>query len=207
MYPDMSKLTQIENALIGLDPAAFHRLCDSYLYKLGYTNINRIGLVAGAEKAAIGTPDTFMPRPDGTYDFAEDSTQQDGLVAKFKSDLAKCFDETKTGIPVERIHEILLCHNSNLDTKEHSALVDEGRRHNTLVSVIGLTTIAHDLYQKYPGLAKEFLGIEVDTGQVLSVADFVAQYGKNRFATPLDTAFRFREVELESVKQDRKSVV
>jgi hypothetical protein len=197
----MSKLTQIEQALIAMDPAAFHRLCDSYLYKLGFININRIGLVAGAEKDITGTPDTFFPRPDGTYVFAEYSTQQKGLVGKFKGDLANCFNEAKTGIPVGQIDEIVLCHNSKLDPEDDFALGEECRSKKTRLSIFGLTRIAHDLYQRYPGLAKEFLRIEIDTGQVLSIDDFVAEYGKNRFATPLDTAFQSREDELELITQ------
>jgi hypothetical protein len=49
----MSKLIQIERALKAIDPAGFHRLCDSYLYALGHRNINSLGLVAGAEKEKI----------------------------------------------------------------------------------------------------------------------------------------------------------
>lgn len=197
----MSKLTQIENALIALDPASFHRLCDSYLYGLGYRHINRIGVVAGAEKVVTGTPDTFVSRPDGTYDFAEYSTQQEGLAGKLKSDLAKCFDEVKTGVPIERIHEIIVCHNSKLTVKEDFELVEECRRHRTRLSIFGLSKMAQDFYQKYPMLAKDFLGIEVDTGQILTTDEFVKAYNRTSFATPLDTVFRFREDELQRVRQ------
>src|ERR1043165_4947564 len=110
----MSKLTQIENALRAIDPAGFQRLCDSYLHRFGYEQINPLGLVIGADKVAQGTPDTLITRPDGTYDFAEYSTQQERLGAKFAGDIAKCFDEEKTGIPAGRIHAIILCHNSQL---------------------------------------------------------------------------------------------
>jgi hypothetical protein len=101
----MSKLTQIERALLEIDPAGFQRLCDSYLVSRGYDRLNPIGLVIGADKVAKGTPDTLITRPDGKYIFAEYSTQQGGLAGKFMRDLAKCFDEGKTGIPVGRIHE------------------------------------------------------------------------------------------------------
>src|ERR1051325_6214241 len=102
----MSKLTQIEKAMLEIDPAGFQRLCDSYLVCRGYDRINPIGLVIGTDKVAKGTPDTLIMQPDGKYVFAEYSTQQEGLAGKFMRDLAKCFDEGKTGIPVERIHEV-----------------------------------------------------------------------------------------------------
>lgn len=195
----MSKLTQIENALRAVDPAGFQRLCDAYLYLLGYEHINPLGLVIGAEKVAQGTPDTFITRPDGTYDFAEYTTQQQGLAEKFAGDIAKCFDQEKTGIPADRIHAIILCHNSRLTPEEENRLAEECRRHGALLFTYGLGKIAHDLYQKYRGLARDFLGVEVDTGQVVSTEEFVAAYNKSAFAAPLDTSFRFREEELTAL--------
>jgi hypothetical protein len=72
----MSKLTQIESALKAMGTARFHELCDSYLYALGYRNINSLGRVSGAEKDKKGTPDTFIPQADGTYVFAQYTTTQ-----------------------------------------------------------------------------------------------------------------------------------
>jgi hypothetical protein len=189
----MSKLVQIENALKALNPAGFQRLCDSYLHRRGYDRINPIGLLIGADKVTQGTPDTLLPQPDGTYVFAEHTTQQEDLAEKFGSDLVKCFDENKTGIPVDRIREIVLCHNSRLSPKEEHGLTERCRSRGVILSTYGLGAISHDLYQKYPGLARDFLGVEVDTGQIVSAEDFVAAYNKSAFATPLDTAFRFRE--------------
>jgi hypothetical protein len=197
----MSKLTQIEKAVHSMDGAAFQRLCDSYLYKRGYQHINTVGLVIGADKVAKGTPDTLTARTDGNYDFAEYSTQQDGLATKFAGDLASCFDETKTGIPVKRIHEIVLCHNARMTPQEQHDLTEQCRRQGVILSINGAARIAHDLYQKYPGLAKDFLGVEVDTRQILTTADFLAAYNKRSFATPLDTVFKFRDEELKKVRE------
>jgi hypothetical protein len=197
----MSKLTQIEKALNAMDAAGFQRLCDSYLYKRGYEHINTLGLVIGADKVAKGTPDTLTTRPDGNYDFAEYSTQQDGLAAKFAGDIANCFDEKKSGIPVTRIHEIVLCHNARMTPEDEYNLSEQCRGQGVLLSIYGPSTIAHELYQKYPGLAKEFLGVEVDTRQILTAADFIAAYNKRSFATPLDTVFKFRDEELKKVRE------
>jgi len=185
--------------LLEIDPAGFQRLCDSYLVSRGYDRINPIGLVIGTDKVAKGTPDTLITRPDGKYVFAEYSTQQDGLAEKFMRDLAKCFDEGKTGIPVERIHEIVLCHNSRLTAAEEHELGEECRRHGVILSTYGLGAMAHDLYQKYRGLARDFLHVEVDTGQIIQADEFVTAYNKSNFATSLDTTFRFREDEVNQV--------
>lgn len=195
----MSKLTQIEKALLEIDPAGFQRLCDSYLVYRGYDRINPIGLVIGADKVAKGTPDTLITRPDGKYVFAEYTTQQVGLAKKFMGDLAKCFDEAKTGIPIDRIHEIVLCHTSRLTTDEEYKLGEECRRHGVILSTYGLGAMAHDFYQKYRGLARDFLHVEVDTGQIIQAEEFVTAYNKSNFATSLDTTFRFREEEVNQV--------
>lgn len=195
----MSKLTQIERALLEIDPAGFQRLCDSYLVSRGYDRINPIGLVIGADKVATGTPDTLITRPDGKYIFAEYSTQQDGLAGKFMRDLAKCFDEGKTGIPVYRIHEVALCHNSRLTAAEEHELGEECCRRGVILSTYGLGTMAHDLYQKYRGLAWDFLHVEVDTGQIIRPDEFVTAYDKSNFATSLATTFRYRGDEVGQV--------
>ncbi len=132
-------------------------------------------------------------------DFAEYSTQQDGLASKFAGDIAKCFDECKTGIPVECIHEIVLCHNARLTAEDEYNLTEQCRSRGVLLTVYGPGTIACDLYQKYPGLAREFLGVQVDTGQILTTDDFILASNKRSFTTRLDTVFKFRGEELEQV--------
>ncbi|MEK6406783.1 MAG: hypothetical protein AABN34_07460 [Acidobacteriota bacterium] len=196
----MSKLTQIETALRAIDPAGFHRLCDSYLHALGHKNINSLGLVTGAEKEKKGTPDTFIAQADGTYVFAEYTTTQEHkkLAAKFEDDLRKCFDEGKTGVPISKIREIVLCHNSTLEPAEDYKLRQICFNQGVIPNFFGLNAIAQDLFQEYPGLALEFLGVNVDSGQILSATEFIFNYNRSALATPLDTTFRFRNDELSS---------
>ena len=114
----MSKLTEIEAALTRIDQAGFHRLCDAYLRRRGYDQLNPFGVAIGREKTTTGTPDTFITRSDGKYVFAEYTTQQTGVAAKLTEDLTSCFDETKTGIPTDSIAEIVLCYNSKLSPQD-----------------------------------------------------------------------------------------
>ncbi|MGD1717496.1 hypothetical protein [Dapis sp. BLCC M172] len=74
--------------------------------------------MTGANKTRPGTPDTLIILENGKYILAEYTTQQEDICGKFKEDLDKCFDEEKTGIPITEIEKIILCHNSNLNTKE-----------------------------------------------------------------------------------------
>lgn len=200
----MSKINQIQNKLLELSGGDFQKLADAYLYKKrGYDSINPIGSVIGANKTRTGTPDTLIPLPNGKYVFAEYTTQQEGIYGKIKGDLDKCFDEAETGIPIEKIQEVVFCHISKLTLTpaEEDSLREECQKRGVNLNVFGIGPISYDLYLKYQGIAKDFLGIEVDTGQVLSLDEFVTAYNKNRLATPLNTTFHFREKDVETVLQ------
>lgn len=189
----MSKLTQIENALASIDPAGFQRLCDAYLHARGHDRVNPIGLVLGTDKVKRGTPDTLIPLSDGNYVLAEYTTQTSGVAMKLLDDMEKCFDEAKTGIPVQRIREFIGCHTSVLSPADEHMLIEAGRARGCIVTLFGVGPLSHDLLQRYPGLARDHLGVEVDTGQIVSLDEFVASYGKNALATPLDTTIQFRD--------------
>ena len=197
----MSKINQIQNKLKELSGGAFQKLADAYLHKKGYEQINSLGSVIGADKVRKGTPDTLMPLPNGKYVFAEYTTQQDGIYEKLKKDLDKCFDEAKTDIAVEKIHEVVICYTSTLNTSELNSLREQCQKRGVNINIFGIDPISYDLYQKYPGIARDFLGIEVDTGQIVTLDEFVTKYDKNAIATPLSTTFHFREEELAQVLQ------
>lgn len=195
----MSKLNQIQTALKEIGDADFQKLADSYLNRLGYENINALGSVLGSSKTRVGTPDTFLRQENGKLVFAEHTTQEKGLLQKLHSDLENCLNESKTGIAVDEIEQIIFCHNSILSPEEEQSLINKGQENGIDIKIIGISGISFDLNQKYPGLAQDFLGISIDTGQILEKEDFIAKYGKNQLATPLDTVFCFRENELKQI--------
>lgn len=193
----MSKINQIESEIKKLSAGSFQKLADAYLHKKGYDRINPVGAVVGSDKTKKGTPDTFITLPNGKYVFAEYTTQQDDLFSKLDADLKKCFDENKTKLAVSKINEIVICHSSMLNAAEENALTEKCQKRGVILNIYGIGPIAYDLYQKYPGLAKEFLGVEVDTGQILPPEEFIAAYNKNKLATKLDTRFHFRNAEID----------
>jgi len=197
----MTKINQIQTALRELSGGSFQKLADAYLYKKGYKSINPRGSVTGADKTKTGTPDTFITLPNGTYVFVEYTTQQTGVCKKHKDDLDKCFNEEKTGVPVEKIEEVIFCHTSSLSTDCENDLVEVCQNNGVNLNIFGIGQISFDLYQKYPGLARDFLGIEVDTGQIVPSEEFVATYNKSKHVTRLDTAFHFRDDVAEEVLQ------
>ncbi|HEU4560251.1 MAG TPA: ATP-binding protein, partial [Longimicrobium sp.] len=196
----MSKRNQIEQALLAMDGGRFQQLGDAYLSKLGYPGANPLGRALGSDKVAKGTPDTWIAQPDGKFIFAEYTTiSRDKLAGKLHDDLNKCLDERRTGVPVSHIRRIFLVHTSVLSPADERTLLEKGEERGVIVTTIGLGPLTLDLYEKYPALALEYLGIEVDTGQILSQDDFISTYGMNELATPLDTAFTGRESDVADV--------
>lgn len=192
----MAKINQIENAIKELDGGAFQKLADSYLLKKGYPQINPIGSAEGSNKVRKGTPDTLILTSDGMYIFAEYATSAKSRVfSKFSDDIAKCLDETKTGISINKIREIVLCYTSEMSPENIDKLRQLCEPLGVNLNLYSLGSISYDLYQKYPILAKDYLGVEVDTGQIVELDNFIALYEKNKLTTTLKTDFHFREEE------------
>lgn len=194
----MTKINQIQTALLGLDGGKFQKLADAYLCKKGYEGITPFGSVIGADKVRKGTPDTYFSPPNKKYVLAEYTTQQTDVFKKFEDDLEKCFGVMKTGVPIE---EVIFCHTSILSAVEKNDLAVKCRMYGVNLNIYGIGEISYDLYQNYPGLARDFLEVEVDTGQIVPPEEFITIYNKSKLATPLDTAFYFREDEMKQVLQ------
>ena len=115
-------------------------------------------------------------------------------------DLEKCLDTAKTGIPHDKISEIIYCHtSSNLspfqDSKIKKLCEDVGVR----LIIIGIDKLAEDIYLYHPYLSRDFLGIPISTDQIQSYNEFINSYNANRMAAPLDNKFLFREKELQDI--------
>ncbi|MBI5136862.1 MAG: hypothetical protein HZA24_05935 [Nitrospirae bacterium] len=192
-------MNEIQQAIRQLDGGAFQKLADDYLRRQGYTQLCSIGSVAGKNKTRVGTPDAYVAMPDGRYVFAEYTTQAEGLAKKLAADLAKCLDESKTGIPASEISGVILCFVGELAVGENQALCATGQAAGVTVTLIGLSQLASDLRRNHPGLALEYLGVAVDTGQVLSPEEFVLRHDAKRSAAPLDIGFCLREDQRDQI--------
>ena len=193
----MSKIDQIESALIQINPAKFQKLCDSYLYLLKYGYPISIGSVTGKEKERKGTPDSYIVQPNNNYIFIEYTTQVDNLLSKIIGDINKCVDESITSIPKNKIEKIIYCINSKLKPLEYEEFNNACLSFGVKVELIDLDKLKLDINAKFPSLARDFLEISLDTGQILSIDKFIELYQKNKFATPLDNKFFFRKNEIE----------
>lgn len=195
----MSKVNQIQQALLEMSGGAFQKLADAYLTERVPGRVNSIGSVIAANKVRKGTPDTLITTPEGNYVFAEHTTQETGLLGKMKSDLDKCFDENKTGIPAGKIERVVFCFTGRLNAEEENELAKACQDKGANLDLLGIDAFTLDLYSKYPALARDFLGISIDTGQIVPPDEFVSLYNKNKLATRLDLDFHFREQELNDL--------
>lgn len=192
----------IKQKILQLDAGSFQNLCDSYLAKIGYQDIVSLGGKAGTRKTTLGTPDTYFSTPDGKYIFVEYTTQTGDLFKKIKKDLAKCLDESKTNISHNDILEIIYCHTSpNLRPSQDKELKNICQNVGIKLILIGIDKLAEDIYLFHHLLARDFLGISIDTGQILNIDDFIEEYNSNKLAAPIDTGFLFREKEIEDINK------
>ena len=203
----MSKLNEIQKKLSEIDATKFHKLVDVYLNKKYKYTIHSTGTKMGEDKPRKGTPDSLVTLENGQYIFIEYTTQKTNIREKFLDDIKKCLDETKTKIEAKKIDKIILACNSSLQSEDIEAL----KQQCDFISCKILTnsTLSYDLNNSFSIIAKDFLGIEVDTGQILDEDDFVKVYDSSKYTTPLDIEFKFREQESKDIFSmiDTSSVV
>lgn len=195
-YPhrgNMGSQNQIKFKLLELEGGTFQRLCDDWLHRKGFDNINPIGMMQLADRVVKGTPDSLLMQDNGTFIFSEYTVQQDRLAQKLEDDINKCFDEAKTGITIERIAGIIICHLGKLTTKDISKLRNLCHDKGVMLTLYGLDSISLGIKNSYPVLSETYLDLPLDTGQLLNVDDFITRYGKSNFTTSIDNKLLFRE--------------
>ncbi len=201
----MSRLQAIENELLSINQAAFQELCDSFLAlrNSNYSAFSRTGSQSGKQKTVKGTPDTFLLLPSGKYIFVEYSTNITAGLKKLEEDIKKCIDIKKTSIPVNQIAEIILCVNFNLTAAEIQTLKDLLASTRIGLTVYTLDSLAIELHLHHRDLTHEYLGLPLDTGQIVSIEKFIAEYNRasKGISTPLNNTFLHREHELKELKE------
>jgi hypothetical protein len=187
----MGSQSQIKSKLLEMEGGKFQRLCDDWLHRKGYENINPIGMMNTTDRVVKGTPDCLFMQKNGKYIFSEYTVQQDRLSNKLKDDIEKCFDESKTSIPVDEISEIIICYLGKLTTKEINELRAFCYERGVMLTLNGLDSISLSIKNSYPVLSEEYLDLPLDTGQLLSIDDFIERYGRSNFTTSIDNELLF----------------
>lgn len=198
----MSKLTDIKYRIDQLDGGSFQNLCDEYLQCKGYGTPYPFGMKEGTNKTTKGNPDTYYLSKSGQYIFVMYTTQKNSFIQKAIIDIEKCFDPEKTGLLPEKVSEVILCHTcGNISPGDDQMLRQLCKSHSAKLTLISLDELGFDIYLKHPRLARDHLGISVDTGQITSVQDYVRFHDANKMSAPLGTTFLSRKDEFESAKE------
>lgn len=196
----MPKIIDIERKIDELNGGQFQELCNNLLLKQGYKKLVKIGTKEGSSKTTKGTPDSYFKTENGKYIFVEYTTKKDNLFKKIKDDIEKCLNIKKIEIETSEIEEIIYCHtSSNLLPKEDRELVKICEEKGVLLKLYGINEIANEIYNKYKIIAKEYLELPLDTGQIFEVEDFIRKYDSYDMVAPLSTKFQFREKEIEEI--------
>ena len=196
----MSKINQIEQELSQIDASKFHKLINAYLSKKFSFMVHSNGTKVGEDKSIVGTPDSFAMLEDGNYIFIECTTQKSDILSKFLKDLEKCFNEEKTNISISKIKKIILACNSDIKPNEIESLKEYCRSKDIDLCFIGISSLASDLHVNYSKIAYDFLGVSVDTMQILDESEFIAEYESGGYATPLNTALCCRDKEVTNIE-------
>ncbi|SFW28149.1 ATP-binding protein [Ruminococcus flavefaciens] len=208
----MSYKTDIQNAILQLEGGAFQNLCDEYLNECGYNNIVCLGSKPGTNKTTSGTPDTYCCiDKSGKYIFIEYTTKKDSIYNKVSLDIDKCLNEEYTHIEHDNIAEILYFHTtSNLTPEQDKELKERCQSKGILLRIYGIDWLANELLNNHRYLVKQHLGITIATDQILSYDDYIRNYNKAKTAAPIDTDFKFRTEEIQSIfsaLDDQKAVL
>lgn len=74
------------------------------------------------------------------------------------------------------------------------------------LNILGIDIIAEDLYLFYHGIARDYLGISISTGQIQTYDDFVKSYNSSKIAAPINTKFLFRDEEIQKIDEAYQNV-
>lgn len=207
----MSRITMIEKNIKSLDAGKFQRLCDGLLNQLlkPISSCSK-GMKEGTDKTTKGVPDCWFQMRNGKYILSEYTTQESNLFEKLKKDIEGCLDCERTRIELSDIDEIICCHtSSNLDVYEDKKLHEICENKGISLRILGINEIARQL-DRYPYLAKEHLNMSLDTGQIMTIDNFVSSYNSRETVSPLNTIFQYRADMLEQLENsilDEKVVI
>ena len=155
-------------------------------------------MATGTDKTAKGNPDTYFLTADSKYVFVMYTTQKTDFFNKAIEDIDKCFDSSKTGVKSNDVAEIIYCHTyGRLTAGEDKNLRDYCAEKGAILNIIGLDVLGNEIFMHYPIIAKDQLGVSIETGQIHSIDSFVQSHDNNKISAPLNTEFLFRENEIE----------
>ncbi len=199
----MATITEIEAKILELDGGSYQDLMNAYLYaKYRWSNILKLGSQVGSTKPTKGIPDAYIKINASQYIYIMYGTVRSGNpFDKLKKDILSVINNTKSNIPYENISKLICCHtSSNLTPEQDAALHSLTDK----LELIGINTVASDLFYFYQFLASSYLGLAIDTNQILSLEEFVKRYNEKE-VTSLNFPMLGREKEKKEIMRLLKS--
>lgn len=181
-----------------LEGGSFQSLFDEYLYKkFKFTNIQTLGVQTATNKPTKGIPDSYVLTEDGKYILINYGSVSSQPADKIKADILSCFNTAKLSLEKDEIKKIICGHcSTNIHIEQFDSIMEllDGIE----IELIGIDTLSHDLALIYPHIAKDHLGVEIDTNQFFDIEDFVKVYDANGINAPIDCGFLHRKEELDA---------
>lgn len=204
----MSNINLIQSEIEQLEGGAFQSLFDEYLYKkYKFKNIQTLGVQTGTNKPTKGIPDSYVRTNEGKYILINYGNVESQPATKIKADILSCFNTAKLSLPKDKIEKIICGHGStNIHIEQFESIMEtiEGVE----IELIGIDTLSHDLALIYPHIAKDQLGIAIDTNQFFDIEDFVKAYDANGINAPIDCELLHRDDEInETCKSIKDNTV
>lgn len=194
----MSNVNLIQSKVMQLEGGAFQSLLDEYLYKkYKFTNIQTLGVQTATNKPTKGTPDAYVLTEDGKYILINYGSVSSQPADKIKADILSCFNTAKLSLENDKIKKIICGHcSTNIHIEQFDSIIEllEGIE----IELIGIDTLSHDLALIYPHIAKNQLGVEIDTNQFFDIEDFVKAYDANGINAPINCDFLHRKKEIDN---------
>ena len=195
----MATVSQIEKAILELEGGAYQNLMNAYLYrKYNFKNITPLGSQVGTNKTTKGIPDAYVRKNDGSYVYIMYGTVgPKNVFRKLKADVKSIVNNKKSTIPLHRVSKLICCHTTHTITPEQD---DELHNLFPRLELIGIATLAQEIFCYHQDLAHDFLNLCIDSGQILPLEAFMKKYNA-KAAASLSFKLYGREKELLDLTQ------
>ncbi len=202
----MPSLESIHNKLIEIDASVFQRMGDEYFEfcsSMKIKELKPIGLTPGKRAPKTGTPDTLIILENDKYILVEYTTKKkekkSEYIKKLKGDLLKCQNPKLTGIALKDIQGIVLASSHIITIKDRKEILTGLKVKTIPVTFLDIDGWSKEI-RRHSFLANKYLNLPVETKQVLSINEFIAEYERGGISTPLSNKFLHRETELSNAK-------
>ncbi|WP_300562027.1 hypothetical protein [Companilactobacillus sp.] len=194
----MNKITLIENQINSLSGGSFESFGDMYIRMKYKFELDTPGKQAGSDKVLTGIPDSIAYHEDGTYTLIMYGSHPKNQYTKLKQDIEDALNFKNTEIQKSKIRQIICLYTGNSLKSKYLIklkMIDP----NVNLKIISCPMIAQDICLKYPSIAKDFFNIELDSGQLSNMSEFIDAATNSLAQSPLNTNFYYRISKLDSL--------